>query len=173
MCSGCSGDYEGTFEFEPGTEPPHRVADDGYPAADARGAFNEAASEFDAKGAGSFEVEEHLELNPRPQSQRRAGGDYTSERCEIRVSATQIMEIRVITAQGGEQGEARSGRRAKAPPRGKHSRRVSAKYYRTRSPAASVSRSAGGETLWLWRMAALAARGFKTCARRARRVLRW
>ena len=172
MCSGCAGDYEGDFEFEHGAGP-GCSADDGHRAAWPCGGFDEPAPELDANGAGGFEAEEHSESNPQSRSGRWGRGARSSEICEITVSATRIIEIRVITAEGVENTDSHRDGGAEMPPARKHSWRASAKYYRTRGRDASAGCGDGRETLWLCRMTALAARGFKAWARWAHGALRW
>jgi hypothetical protein len=137
------------------------------------GAGFDVAPEFGAEGAGGFEAEERMEPGRPPRIAGRRVAGRGSENCEILVSATQIIEIRVITNQGGEEGEVPRGRRAQGPLVGKHSRQASAKYYRTREGMAVAGLGDGEQSLRLLRIAALAARVLGRWAGRVRAALQW
>jgi hypothetical protein len=88
--------------------------------------------------AGGFEVQADPQSARLPAGSRYAsGGDI----CEILVGATQIVEIRIVTAKCGQIQEL-PGIEAETPAGRKHSRPGSAKYYRTRGTRAECR--AGG-----------------------------
>ncbi len=143
MCSGCSGDYAGGFDSD---DPDDPMADGGDGAASTsfRGTSETDLGETDlaeGTGGGTAGGTAGLEV---PED--------ASENCEILVSGTHIVEIRVISANSRGQGRSsdrssdRSGdqsgdrfwnRREALPPHapGKHSSEASAKYYQTRRGA--------------------------------------
>lgn len=134
MCSGCSGDYAGGFDSD---DPHDPIADagDGVFSASFRGTSDTDLGENDLSEKGSGETD---------LAQGTGGGaagwealEDASEICEILVTGTHIVEIRVIAANlrglGGSSD--RSGKMGATPaPRapGKHSSGASAKYYQTR-----------------------------------------
>jgi len=135
VCSGCSGDYEGDFQDCGEPVPP--------PSEDARPARIWHKSEMDRGGSGTERVG-GFEVQADPQSARLpAGSRYASggDICEILVGATQIVEIRIVTAKCGQIQEL-PGIEAETPAGRKHSRPGSAKYYRTRGTRAECR--AGG-----------------------------
>jgi hypothetical protein len=94
MCSGCSGDYDGEFD------------DDGEPAADSVSGDHLAWNCGEAQGDGnwlgrapghSFEAKASSEKTSQSASLSGSGDESAGEFCEILVSATRIIEIRVIT----------------------------------------------------------------------------
>lgn len=141
MCSGCSGDYAGGFDSD----------DPEDPLADAR---DLAAS---ASFGGTSETElGDMDLGEKDLAQGTGGGtasfevpDGASEICEILVTGTHIVEIRVISAnsRGLDRTDGQSSERfwntreALAPGAvSKHSSGVSAKYYQTR-PSSEKTRA--------------------------------
>jgi len=143
MCSGCAGDYAGGFDPD---DPDSDDRDD--PMADAG----------DGAASGSFrgtrETLSNPDLGATDVAQGMGGGragleapDDSSEICEILVTGTHIVEIRVISANWRGQGrsnERSSNRfwntRAALAPRvpSKHSSGASAKYYQTRQGSAKT-----------------------------------
>lgn len=126
MCSGCSGDYAGGFDSDDSDEPVGDSADSallaGLSGTGDTGLGQRAWSEASGEG-------------------RRDGGPSGLESpaaawedCEILVTATQIVEIRVIAAnsQGNSAKDHLGKMRAEAHPRDKQSPAESAKYYQTR-----------------------------------------
>lgn len=96
MCSGCSGDYAGDFE-DSGESP--GVSERGD---DAGWKLEADGPRLDAAQPGRFEVDADSEGNSRrarflPGCPNSSAGDI----CDILVSATRIVEIRVITAKHG------------------------------------------------------------------------
>jgi hypothetical protein len=161
MCSGCSGDYAGDFE-DPG-EPAADSGDGnrptwtcGGPQADGNrlegeGSFEaKADSEWNSQSASLHPSTRKTGLcwGPRclhpstrktglcwgPRCLPGSGGESAGEICEIMVSATRIVEIRVITANSEEIKGFRQTEVATAPKRSKAS---STKYYQTRGSAAA------------------------------------
>lgn len=116
MCSGCSGDYAGGFESddpEDMTAGPREGATSGSLGEER----NTDLSAWHGRGGGSFEVQEDA-----------------LENCEILVSGTRIVEIRVIPAESHDHDKEElwkvPGAEFSVP--GKHSHAASAKYYQTR-----------------------------------------
>jgi hypothetical protein len=107
MCSGCSGDYAGGFEFDD-SEDPTADSGDGVTSASLRAARNIDAS-------GGFELRED-----------------SAENCEILVSGTQIIEIRVIPANSPANDHSWKTHALGTHTPGKHPAGVSTKYYQTR-----------------------------------------
>jgi hypothetical protein len=129
MCSGCSGDYAGGFESD---DPDSDDFDD--PIADAGDGATSASFRGTSETAlGETESAESTDGGP---AGLELPGDAW-ESCEILVTGTQILEIRVISANlhGKDRSNDRSG---KVPSvlalhlPGKHSSAASAKYYQTR-----------------------------------------
>lgn len=129
MCSGCSGDYDG--DFEDCDESPGDSSE-GDPPAWICGEPEEARTGLSAGNAGSFEAEWDAEANSQSASLQRARGESAGEICEIRVSATQIVEMRVIKAKCREIKELRGTEAAETHAARKERRVASAKYYQTR-----------------------------------------
>lgn len=112
MCSGCSGDYAGGFEFDDPDDPTANSVDDvsstsfgAAPDIEARNCAERAARSFELRNDGA-------------------------ENFEILVSATQIVEIRMIPANVQANQLPRRAPESHTPS--KHSRGASAKYYQTR-----------------------------------------
>lgn len=127
MCSGCSGDYAGGFDSDDFEEP----IDD---------------TRNNARLAGFSRTNPALQSNWGETSlaERRDGGpsgmelrEGAWEACEILVTDTQIVEIRVIAATANSQGNSardqlrkiRAALESQMPA--KHSSAKSAKYYQT------------------------------------------
>lgn len=141
VCSGCSGDYDG--EFDDAGEP---VADSG----DANwlawncGEPDEQGSQRKSEKARAFEAESFLEGNWQSDMARRCKDVSTAQVCEILVSGTRIIEIRMIAANDGELQELAGTGAGETPPALQHSTAASAKYYQTRyAEAESRSDRAG------------------------------
>jgi hypothetical protein len=125
MCSGCSGDYAGGFDFD---DPDDPIAGAGDGAFSAR-----------LRGTSETDLGE-TDLGEKDLAEGTGGGlagwevpEDGLESCEILVTGTHIVEIRVISA--NSQGKGRSWRmRSALAPQGpsKHSSGASAKYYQTR-----------------------------------------
>lgn len=130
MCSGCAGDYAGGFDSDdPDSDDPED------PIVGATSASFRGTSDKDLGGN---------DLGETDLAQGMGGGtaglgvpEDASEICEILVTSTHILEIRVISANW--QGQGRSNDRlgkmpAALPPHAasKHSSGASAKYYQTR-----------------------------------------
>jgi hypothetical protein len=155
MCSGCSGDYAGGFDFDDADEPMDG-AEDGASSASCRGASETDLGENDL---GETDLAESTGGGP-------AGLEVPEdawESCEILVTGTQIVEIRVISAnaqgkdrssdpsnhRSNHRSSDRSGDRSgKAPPAlaphtpSKQSSGASAKYYQTRLDGEETRRQA-------------------------------
>ncbi len=130
MCSGCSGDYAGGFESD---DPDSEDPDD--PIASA----GDGATSASFGGTSEAELGD-MDLGETDFAQGMGGGtaglevpDDSSEICEILVTSTHIVEIRVISANW--RGKDRLGKTRVALPLhapSKHSSGASAKYYQTR-----------------------------------------
>ena len=111
MCSGCAGDYPG--DFEDSDESPAGSVENGA-AAWRGGGPGPVESRLSAEGAASFEAKPNWEARSEARSKlaghphskfEGAGEGGDGEDCEILVSETQIVEIRVIRAHCEETGE--------------------------------------------------------------------
>jgi hypothetical protein len=130
MCSGCSGDYAGGFDFDD-PDDPIAGAGDGAFSASLRG-----TSETDLGEAGLGETD----LGKTDLAEGMGGGvagwevpEDGLESCEILVTGTHIIEIRVISANSQAKDRLRKMPAALAPDApSKHSSAASAKYYQTR-----------------------------------------
>jgi hypothetical protein len=168
VCSGCSGDYAGDFE-QPG-EPADDSGDGDCPAwtcgdADADG------NRPGVEGAVSFEAKANSEWNPQSASLPGSKHESAGEVCEILVSATRIVEIRVIAANCEEIREFRDAEATEMPAAHQHSKALSARYYQTREgPAESASDRL--QVPCYRQVAASAAGEFKRWGRWARNALR-
>ncbi len=143
MCSGCAGDYAGGFDSD---DPDSEDPDD--PIASA----GDGATFASFGGTSETELGETVlgetVLGETDLAQGMGGGragleapDDSSEICEILVTGTHIVEIRVISANWRGQGRSNErsserfwNTRAALAPRvpSKHSSGASAKYYQTR-----------------------------------------
>lgn len=132
MCSGCSGDYTGDFEGS-GEETDDRAVSNESPSTKTwPGANRHALERYDFEPPAHREENSQLESSPRAEN---AGGE---EICEIVVSATRIVEIRVITANPEEVFEFSNRKGAGKQAADKHSEAASAKYYQTRAAIPEV-----------------------------------
>jgi hypothetical protein len=130
MCSGCSGDYAGGFDFDD-PDDPTAGAGDGAASASFRGTSDMHLGETDLSETdlGETDLAEGTDGGPAGLEVR----EDALESCEILVTGTHIVEIRVISA--NSQGKNRLRKTpaalgANAPS--KHSSAASAKYYQTR-----------------------------------------
>lgn len=131
MCSGCSGNYDGGFDFEDCGDSPGFAGENDSPAGTWR-VPEERGRRPSAGGSGRFEVHAVPKANSELADLPGVGNERGGEICEIMVSATRIVEIRVISAQGGEIKGLGCAEGAERPAVRKHSTMESAKYYRTR-----------------------------------------
>jgi hypothetical protein len=132
VCSGCSGEYAGDFE------------DSGEPTDDSGGdqpAWTSGRPEGNAEGLErrGFEPPLHWQEDPQSETSRASSSAPGGEICEIVVSATRIVEIRVITANPEEVFEFSNGKGAGKQEADKHSEAASAKYYQTPAGIAEVA----------------------------------
>jgi len=128
MCSGCSGDYAGGFDSDDRDEAMANAADSvhfgGLPGTSDRNLDEKNFGEKDLDEADGAEGS-GLDGGERPEDDLQG--------CEILVTETQIIEIRVISAvsqAGNQPGKTRAASVSRTP--GKHSAAKSAKYYQTR-----------------------------------------
>ena len=166
MCSACSGDYAGDFE-----NYGESAADSGggQPSwADGGPKANE--NRFRTKGAGSFEANVNSEWDSQLANLPGGKGESAGEIYEIRVSATRIVEIRVIRANSEEIKKFRDAQAAAMPAAPKHSKAGSAKYYQTRGGCALDANDRVQVPCCRW-FAAFVAGRFKRCGRWARKAL--
>jgi len=124
VCSGCSGDYAG--DFEDSGEPTHDSGGDQLAWYDGRseGKRNPLATR-------DFEPPAYWRRDPRLGSSPIGDGEIGEGIVEIMVSATRIVEIRVISANPEEFLEFSKGQATGKLAATKHSEAGSAKYYRT------------------------------------------
>lgn len=130
MCSGCSGDYAGGFDSD---DPDDLIADaeDRATSASFRGTGDTHLGEtgLGERDFGETDLAEGTDGGP-------AGLEVPEdalESCEILVTGTHIVEIRVIPANSQGKGRSWRMRSALAPHApSKHSSGASAKYYQTR-----------------------------------------
>jgi hypothetical protein len=125
MCSGCSGDYSGGFDSD---YPDDAIADawDGATSASLRGT---SETDLGETGLGETDLAEGTDAGPAGLEVPEDG----LESCEILVTGTHIVEIRVISANSQVKGRSWRMRAALAPDApSKHSSAASAKYYQTR-----------------------------------------
>lgn len=166
MCSGCSGNYAGDFDdsFEPTADS------DGLQRAWACGEPEANENRSRTEGAGRFEADSNSEWDSRLASPAGSKGESAREICEIMVSATRIVEIRVIGANVEEIQEFRDAKAAEMPAAHKHSKAASAKYYQTRGGCAEGA-SDHVQVPCYRRVAASVAGQLKSCGRWARKAL--
>lgn len=166
MCSGCSGDYAGDFE------DPDEVPDDSGGGRRAWGRGEPEADEdrLRTQGASSFEARPNAELDSQLASSPGSKDESAGEIYEIMVSATRIVEIRIIRANSGEIKEFRDAKAAEVPAGHKHSQASSAKYYRTRG-GCTEGASDGVEMSCCRQVAVTAAGQFKRWGRWARKAM--
>jgi hypothetical protein len=166
VCSACSGDYAGDFENygEPGADSvsPQPSWACGGPEANERC--------LGAEWAGSFEANANSEWDSQLASPLGSKGESAGEIYEIMVSATRIVEIRVIRANCEEIKEFRGAQGAEMAAAHKHSKAASAKYYQTRGGCAQRANDRVQVPCCRW-VAACVAGQFKKCGRWARKAL--
>ena len=166
MCSACSGDYAGDFENY--GEP----ADDsgvGQPSW-ACGEPEANENRVGAEGAGSFEADSTSECDAQLASPPGWKSESAGEIYEIMVSATRIVEIRVIRANSEEIKEFRDAKAGEVPVACEHSKAASAKYYQTRGACAPGANDRAQVPCFRWVAACVAGR-FQRCGRWARQAL--
>ena len=168
MCSGCSGDYAGDFE------------DSGELGADSGGSDcplgtggqrEPQENRPSTEGARRFEDSADSECDSRWASLPGESGGSAGEICEIMVSATRIVEMRVITANCREREESSDAGAAETSGANKHSKAESAKYYQTRGgdPGRPSDRAQVPRCRWV---AASAAGAFRRWGRWVRKAFR-
>jgi hypothetical protein len=129
MCSGCSGDYAGGSDSDDPDDPIAGAGDDATSAS-----FHGTSD----TGLGDKRLGE-TDLGDADFAEGTGGGpaglevpEDGLESCEILVSGTHIVEIRVISANSLGKDRLRNMRAAPAPNApSKHSSAASAKYYQT------------------------------------------
>ncbi len=125
MCSACSGDYAGGFDFDD-PDDPIAGAGDGAFSASLRGTSETDLGEADS---GEPDLAEGTDGGPAGLEVREDG----LESCEILVTGTHIVEIRVISANSQGKDRLRKMPATLAPHApSKHSSGASANYYQTR-----------------------------------------
>lgn len=129
VCSGCSGDYDG--EFDDAGEPDADSGDANWLAWNC-GEPDEQGSQRKSKKTRAFETKSPLRGDSRSAMVRGSEPEGTADVCEILVSGTRIIEIRMIAANDGELKELAGGGVGGKPPARQHSIATGAKYYRTR-----------------------------------------
>ena len=165
MCSGCSGEYGG--EFDDSGEPAPDVDED-YRLAWNGGASREPGNQRNTRNKRAFEGETTNQY-PHGESVAGPGDQSATDFCEILVSGTRIMEIRVIEANCGEIEQLLTIKAAQRPAAFRHSTAGSAKYYRTRptNPESGNVGLGGLRSPW----AAIATGEFRRWLRWARKAL--
>jgi hypothetical protein len=166
VCSACSGDYAGDFENY------------GEPADDSGGGQRSWAcgepeaneNRFRTEGAGGFEANANSEWEAQSASPPGAKDGCAGEIYEIMVSATRIVEIRVIEANSEEIKEFRDAQPAEMRAAYKHSKAESAKYYQTRGGCAQRANDRIQVPCCRW-VAVYVAGQLKRCGRWARKAL--
>jgi hypothetical protein len=168
VCSACSGDYDGDFE-----EPAQPEADsgDGDHAAWTCGDPEAGGNWLGTEGAGSFESALDSESNSHPASLPRSKPENTGDICEILVSATRIVEIRIVTANSEGIRELRDAGTPETLAASKHAKAASAKYYKTRGSVAEGA-SDRPQLPCCREVTVSVAREFKRWGRWARKALR-
>ena len=166
MCSACSGDYAGDFE---NYSEPEDALGGGQPSW-ACGEPQANENRFRTEGAGSFEANANSEWEARSASPPGAKGESAGEIYEIMVSATRIVEIRVIGANSEEIKEFRDAQTGEMPATYKHSKAASAKYYQTRRGCAQRASDRVQVACCRWVVVAVAGR-FKRCGRWVHKAL--
>jgi hypothetical protein len=138
VCSGCSGDYSGDFEDpgEPNDDPDN--GDQKFARAPwACGGPEGNGNTLDGRGCEAPACEAG---KPQLATPPAAGNGSSGEEIyEIMVSATRIVEIRVITANSHQISELREGQPGANVRADQRSRAASAKYYQTRCEVAEDS----------------------------------
>ena len=167
MCSACSGDYTGDFE---NSGEPAAHSGGGDHLAWTWGELEAEGNWRDAEALGSFEANSNSEWDSQLAGPPGSRGESAGEIYEIKVSATRIVEIRVIRANSEEIKEFAKAEAAEMPAAHKHSKTASAKYYRTRGGCAQEANDRVQAPCWRW-VAVSVARQFKRCGRWARKAL--
>jgi hypothetical protein len=166
VCSGCSGDYAGDWE-----DPGELGADSGGSDCPlGTGGKREPQGNWpNSERARHFEDSADSECDSRWASLPGESGQSAGEICEIMVSATRIVEIRVIKC--GERKESSDAGAAETSGANQHSKAESAKYYQTRGgdPGRPSDRAQVPRCRWV---AASAAGAFKRWGRWARKAFR-
>ena len=166
MCSGCSGDYAGDWE------------DSGELGADSGGSDcplgtggqrEPQGNRPGTEGVRRFEDSADSEGDSRWARLPGEGGESAGEICEIMVSATRIVEMRVITANCREREESSDAGAAEASGANKRSKAESAKYYQTRGGDPGRPRDHAQMARCRW-VAASAAGAFKRGGRWVRKA---
>jgi hypothetical protein len=166
MCSGCSGDYTGDFDdpSEAAAEPPGNLLPRN-PEEPAVHTYRRGAGGRSGFEAGP-EAERDSEGVSRPASPFGgvpARGKSVEDACEILVSATRIVEIRVIEANSAEISRVERREASEMTSPGEHLTAGSAKYYRTRRGGAECA--ADGVQRRLSGVSACIVRAFRKCSR--------
>jgi len=130
VCSGCSGDYAGDFEdsgdLTRGSGCDHAAWGDVGP--------EEGCNSHVMHG---FEAQEHSTWNSG--NSPVAADEVSGGTWEIMVSATRIVEIRVVRANPEEIYEFSEAEAARKPATNKHPQPASAKYYQTKARLAEIA----------------------------------
>lgn len=166
MCSACSGDYAG--DFEDYAEPEADLSG-GQPSW-TWGAPEANENHRRTEGAGSFEAGANSECDSQSASTPGSQGESAGETYEIMVSATQIVEIRVLRANSEEIKEFRDALAAELRAAHRHSKAASAKYYQTRGGCGQGANDCVQVSCCRW-VAGSVADQFKRCGRWACRAL--
>ena len=168
MCSSCSGDYDGDFE-EPGE--PEADSGDGDHAAGTCGDPEAGRNWLGTEGMGGFEANWDSESNSQSASPPGSKHESAGENCEIVVSATRIVEIRIVRANSEQIRELRDAGTPERLAASKHAKAARSKYYQTR-----VSVAEGASDLpqlpCCREVTVSVVRGFKRWGRWARKALR-
>ena len=129
MCSGCSGDYAGEFddasELAADSEKPNSLAGN-------CGESEGEESQRKPNKTRAFEAESPLGGDRQSAVAPGTKDEKASEVCEILVSGTRIIEIRLIEGNDCELMELAAAAAGGTPPALQHSTTASAKYYQTR-----------------------------------------
>jgi hypothetical protein len=141
VCSGCSGDYAGGFE-------------DCDETTQVSGGNQPAGYEGRPKGNGNPLVTRDFEPPSYRRSDLRLGNSPTLDGksgegiYEVLVSATRIVEIRIIPANSEEFPGLSKGRAAEKLAADKHSEAASAKYYQTSAGIAVAAGDRAEVPIW-------------------------
>lgn len=136
MCSGCSGDYAGGFD------------DTGEPTAGSGevnwqtwncGEPDEPGSQQIPEKTRAFEGNAPARREWQSAAVPPPSDQHAGDVCEILVSGTRIIEIRMIEASNGGLDELAHLASAQGTPLRQHSAEASAKYYQTRRPGGESS----------------------------------
>jgi len=128
MCSGCSGDYASDFEDSEGMT----VESGGANELEERFCeADESRSLRCTEGTGDFEADSASESRYESRSEPTSGTDDGLENCEVLVSATRIIEIRVFDAKRSYICSLEGKQASEVSARNNRSAGLSAKYYQT------------------------------------------